>query len=368
MDLLKPFKTVAEKVRNYMGEQEKLYQEQEKLDKWKRRLSDSLSEHDTFRANCGVWDALYNSTKAIGPNITKTPISNRDREIKPDNARQVVNLTYQLIESQIDISVPKPNVQPCEYDQDNELEEKERNNMIEGMLVYMSDGETLKKITSENERIAKKNGLCIYKVCYNPNYKSHKYIGIIETTNPHPANVIPQKGVFRVKDMDYLFHIENRTVDYICRTYGEELRNQIENENAEYPNIDDLSSTSSTIQDKNNKLSVVECWYKDKDGDVCLLTWVNDIIIRDIPKFFYKRDEENNIIEFEEIELPPIDDGMGNLIPQPSAKVPVHAPKQFPFIIQYNVPKEKSYYGKSDPEIIYDQQEAIKKVLSSHDL
>ena len=147
---------------------------------------------------------------------------------------------------------------------------------------------------------------------------------------------------------------------------------KLDGEGTEFANIDDLSAPKiQTSDNKNNYLSIVEAWYKDKDGDICVITWINDEIIRDVPKFFYKRDEQGKLIEFDEIEIeqPPLDDGMGNLIPQPPqmVRVPVHVPKRFPFVIQYNVPKEKSYYGKADPDIIYDQQEAIKKVLSSHE-
>ncbi|MDP4117675.1 MAG: hypothetical protein Q8873_00580 [Bacillota bacterium] len=371
------FQKAIKRVRDYMDTVEKERQDQEKIEKWKERLTRAISEHDTFRANCAAWDAQYNSTRAVGSNIQASlPISDRDRVSQTTkDARQVVNLTFQLIESQIDVTVPKPNVEQCEFDDMDEQAETERNDMIEGMLTYMGDRPALERIVSENERITKKNSLCIYKVGYNPNFKAHKYIGTIETTNPHPVNVIPQPGVFKVKDMDYLFHIENRTIDYVCRIYGEEWRDLIDTDGTEHANIDDLSSTvaDSTTDRKNNKVSVVECWYKDKDGDVCLLTWINDVIIRDIPKFFYKRDEQGNIIEFDEIEVKPYQitktDELGNVTVEETniAKVPAHVPKRFPFVIQYNVPKEKSYYGKADPDIIYDQQEAIKKVLSNHE-
>jgi hypothetical protein len=353
---------VVKKVRDYMDTQEQEKMEQEKLEKWKKRLTDAISKHDSFRANCAMWDAQYNGTKTVA-SIGTTPMSNRtpDQSATKD-ARQVINLNFQLIESQIDISVPKPNVEPTEFD-DNDETESERNTMIEGILTYMGSRPALERIVSENERIAKKNSLCLYKVGYNPNFKAHKYIGTIETTNPHPANVIPQPGVFRIKDMDYLFHIENRTLDYICRTYGEEWREILEGEGTEYPNIDDLSASKTTNTDnKNGEFSIVEVWHKDKDADVCLITWINDHVVRELPKFFYKRDAEGNLIEFDEIEIGT--DEMGQPI---IARVPVHVPKQFPFVVQYNVPKEKSYYGIADGHIISDQQESIKKVMSARE-
>ena len=360
MDLFKPFKSVAKKVREYMDNVEKEREELEKLEKWKKRLSNAISKHDPFRANCSLWDAQYHGTKEVG-GVGIAYMSDRDRHTTKD-ARQVVNITLQLIESQIDISVPKPNVEPTEFDEGDPMEQ-ERQRMVEGMLYYMGGGTTLQRINSENERIVKKNSLAVFKVGYNPKAKSHKWIGKIETTNPHPCNFIPQPGVHRVANMDYCFHIENRTLDYICRTYGEEFRDELEGEKAEYSYLDELSESRT---ENDETLSVVECWYKDKDGDVCVLTWCNEVILRDEQKFFYKRNQDGSIIEHDEIEAQTGVDMIGTPITE-TIQVPVHIPKRFPFVIQYNIPKEKSFYGKSDPDIIYDQQEAVKKVLSDHE-
>jgi len=355
-------------VKRIMGDEKQLAddRDQAKLEQWKNKLTEAMSEHDTFRGNAATWDAIYNGTKAVGANVGRVYVSDRynfdDITNLPGtkDARQVVNLTFQLIESQIDISVPMPSVDAIEGDDDNE-----RKDMIEGMLTYMAEGPELERINSENERIAKKNSMAIMKVSYNPDFKRHKFRGRIETTNPHPVNVIPQPGVYRVKDMDYLFHIETRTIDYVCRRYGDEFRDKLQDESAEYSYLEEFSTTPSYTNNSadRGKVSVVECWYKDKEGDVCLLTWANDVILKDMPKFFYKRDPEGNILEYEEMEIEQYDEE-GNYIGSQTVTIPAYVPKHFPFVIQYNIPKEKSYYGKADPDIIYDQQEAIKKVLS----
>jgi hypothetical protein len=307
MDLLKPIKNIAKKVKGYMDEAQKEQENEAKLHKWKSRLTKALGDYETFRSDCSTWDTMYNGTKSVASLDGKNT----------KDARQVINIVFQLIESQIDASIPKPNVDAIEGDDDNE-----RKQMVEGMLAYMADNQSLERINSENERIVKKNSLCIFKVGYNPNVKSHKWIGKIETTNPHPGNVIPQPGVFRIKDMDYLFHIENRTIDQVCRTYGEKFREELEGSSAEYKYLDTFGSSTNTSDNK-GWISVVECWYKDEDGDVCVLTWADETILKDEPKFFYKRDETGNIIEFDEVEIeqPPLDDGMGNLISQESIVV-----------------------------------------------
>lgn len=351
-------------VKRIMGDEQQLQEDkqQTKLEKWKKKLNEALSQHDSFRAMAAVNDAQYNGTKEVlsssGRQLYMSDRFNDDVATQATaNARQVVNITFQLIESQIDISVPMPNVEAIEGDDDNE-----RKKMIEGMLTYMAEGPDLERINSENERITKKNSMSVLKVMYNPSFKSHKFRGRVDTTNPHPINIIPQPNVYRVKDMDYLYHIENRTVDYICGMDGEEFRDQLEDASAEYGYLEELSNGTS-VNSNNNMVSVVECWYKDKDRDVCYLKWANDVILKDEPKFYYPRDPQGKIMETEEVDVEQVDEETGQVSSQ-TVTVRRRIPKDFPFVIWYNIPREKKYYGKSDPEIISDQQEGIKKMLS----
>lgn len=378
----KVIQTVTDKVEEYRDDKA----EDKELMKCKSLLEKAMAEHQIFRSNAAAWDEQYNGTHAVGRNIGGNSfVSNRFQSdqsapnVTPKDARQVVNITGQLIEAQIDITVPEPAVEAIEGD-----DQGERQKMIEGKLCYMSKGADLMRINSENERIVKKNSICVYKVMYDPNHKEHKYIGLVKTSNPHPTNVIPQPGQYRVKDMDRMWHIENRTVDQICRMYGDqykedtgrELRDDIEDKGSrEFNYLEDFSATQETTDKVQEKYSVIEQYYKDEDNDVGVYTWCGMVKIRKLDKFFYKRDEKGEVMYTEDVDIqvPAIDPSTGqpamspNGQPQVTTKtvqVECHVPKDFPFVIQYNIPKEKTYYGKSDPEIIFDQQEGIKKMLS----
>ena len=376
MKLPKPIRKLVDKVTQTIDDNREADAKQARLEAWKSKLRDAMEPHESFRADCATYDALYGGTKSIRPlGDSNLYVSDRYRDDtqSTEDARQVVNVTFQLIESSIDVNLPVPAVeareeldsevpepeQPPDNQQDPNAKPKpkqpSRRDMIEGQLAYMAADTSLRRINTENERIVKKNGIAFLKVGWNPGFKAHTYRGRIETTNPHPGNVVLQPGVFRIKDMDYLFHIENRTIDYICRQYGEEFRDQLEAENLEYGQLDYFNAGMDyTSNEKTKKLSVVEAWYKDSDGDVCLLTWVGDTMLREQPKFFYKRDDKGNIIEYDDVKLP-----TGETV-----KVKCHVPDYFPFVIWFNIPKEKSARGISDPYIIFDQQEGIKKLLS----
>lgn len=337
-----------------------------KIEKWQNKLNLDMSAHNTFRSNASLWDSLYNGTKTVfssnGNNVSNQNSSDVN---STHNARQVVNIVAQLIEAQIDPTVLKPSVSAVESE-----DAMDRRKMIEGMLNYFSEGSELERIVSENERIVKKNGLCAFKVYYNPDFKARTYMGRIETINPHPCNIIPQKGIYRVKDMDRLFHIENRTIDQLCRKYGEEFRTDLEDDGAEYEYIEYFSTTNENGSNSNtDMISVVEAWYKDKDSDVGLFVWAGETILKDMPKFFYKRDDKGKIITTEEVEIEIPSNNVDQATGQPImtnqlVTVECKVSKSFPFVIWYNIPREKSFYGKADPEIIADQQEGIKKMLS----
>lgn len=353
-----PFVAAKEAVKTKIEEKQTEDQQSAKLQKWKEKLSEAISEYESYRAECATHDALYIGTKAVrAPGDSNLYMSSRFDNLLDDvttqdtaDARQVVNIIFQLIESQIDPNTPLPAVEPTE-----EQDDGDRKDMVEGQLSYMASDLSMRRMNSENERITKKNSMAIFKVGYDPEYsKRHTSKGRIETTNPHPMNVIPQPGVFRVKDMDYLFHIENRSVSQVCRQYGDEWRDKLDGESLEYDWLDSFSTdTKRSAGNKKGRVSVVECWYKDDDGDICLMTWVNDQIIRDEAKFFYRRDEAGKPIYNDTLEI----DGR-------EIQVPCRVPDTFPFVIWYNIPREKSYTGLADPAIIFDQQEGIKKVLS----
>ena len=352
--MLKKIKSLFSKVGEYMEERSENKKEQEKLRKWKKKLENALSDHQSFRQKVDEWDALYHGTHDVDGS-TKVYMSDRYNK-STKKARQVVNIVLQLIESQINLDIPYPNILPTEPNDEKAAK------VIQGMVKHKIDNSNIEEINDENERIVKKTSICWYKVNWDPNIKKHAFTGDIVITNPHPKNVIPQPGVYRVEDMDYIFHIENRTIEYVERVYGEEVAEKLRDENAEYEYLEysgEEENQEYNTDVETNRVSIVECWYKDKDNDVCLLAWANDVIIRDIPKFFYKRDEEGNIITEEEITI--VNDETGE---SETVTVPYRAPKRFPFVLQKNIPRDKSIYGKSDPEIIKDQQEAIKKMLS----
>lgn len=354
------YNKVVTKLKDKVEEVKQSEADQELLSKWQSKLEDAMSDHNTFRAQCAKNDEQYNNGREVSSTNSRRPMSDKDAATTKD-ARQVVGLTFQLVEAQQDITIPSPSVD--EY----EKTDTDKKKMIEGQLKHFSESDDLKVIVSENGRITSKNSYSIMKVCYDPDYDGHTYKGKIKIVNPHPVNIVFQKNINRIKDMNHLWHIENRDIDAVCLEYGEKFRDMLELDGAEYNYLEDFSALTKRESTAKGMISVVECWYKDKEGDVNVLTWANDVILAHKKKFFYKKDltlrdgKHYEIVSMEQF------DEQGNIIGYQDIEVVAKVPKDLPFVIQYNIPKEKSIRGKADPEIIVDQQEAIKKVLSNEE-
>ena len=352
---------IVDKFKEAVGMTDKRTPEDKLLEKAQRRLEIAMSDHESFIAECGEYDDLYNGTHNI--------------EGSTQQAEQVVNMIYKNIEASIEPYLPQPRVDPYE---ENDLLGKK---MIEGQLMQLAQSPELLALNNENERVVKKNSIAFFKVGFDPDFDFHTSKGKIKITSPHPVNVVPQPNVYKIEDMDYIFHIESRSIDYVCRAYGEEHRDRLEGFHEKYSNLETYMEDSYVSSDKSDMVSLVEYWYKDKDNDVCLLTFVEDLVLRDDKKIFYKdtlvteeeTDEETGeVIEkmYEKVlleaEIPnPVDPQGPPVLVSEEVNVRPHIIKRFPFIVWYNTPKEKSFRGISDVEVVKDQQIGLNKVLSN---
>jgi hypothetical protein len=173
MKLPKPVRKLVDKVKQTIDDNREADEKQQRLEEWKKKLRESMEDHEVFRADCAAYDALYGGTKSIRPlGASDLYVSDRYRDDRQftENARQVVNLTYQLIESQIDINLPVPAVEAREELDANQPEEQQpeqqqspdnkpnpkrpsRRDMIEGQLAYMAaDTRYASESITENER------------------------------------------------------------------------------------------------------------------------------------------------------------------------------------------------------------------------
>lgn len=355
--------------------------EQLQLMKWKKKLESAKNNWNYELMN--ERELIYNGTHEVDSNINN-PTANRKK------ANNVQNIVFEFIESQVNTNIPQPTVKS------KRPQFKELAQMIEDSIKNdLQETDDINRINDENERITPVQGFSLVKVHWNPDYKHHLYRGELELTNPHPKTFIPQAGVFEVQKMDYFFLLSSQTKNYVKRRYDVELETQ---DGEEYPEINYFAAEQSFSDEDSEKVTVIECWYKDKDGDIGKFVWANETILENMPKFYYRRLErctkcgavkgvgeecqneipdeltgigiicgnkkfKESIEEVEEL----IDDVIlpnGTVIPA-GTEIPYYQPTKYPVIVRRNVPVNFQLGGQSDVDMIRDQSDALKKIVSS---
>ena len=153
---------------------------QAKLDDAKRKYSDQLERMD-------VREEMYLGSHSI-PSSGKKPAK---------DASNVRNIIYELIESQVDSSVPQPRVTAI-HEEDKPLAKK-----IEALLLNETRLIGFKEMNDLQERTVPIQGGDFWHVEWDPSAGFHCMLGDISVTSRHPKQVIPQPGVYDVDKMEY---------------------------------------------------------------------------------------------------------------------------------------------------------------------
>lgn len=372
-NLLNPKKTA--KLRTWQG----------RFEVAKTAYSDSLKEMRTY-------EDYYDGTRSVMPN----PNTNKDTKKKATNVR---NIVYELIESQVDNSIPMPKVRAM-HEEDAELAKN-----IEHALYNEINKIKYREINDLQERTVPVQGGDLFHIEWDQSAGTHCTLGDVFVSEVHPNQVIPQPCVTEIEKMDYIFLIFTQTKAHIKRKYGVDVQDAGENE----PGIRGADDTAFN----NDIVSQIVAYYRNDKGGIGMFSWVEDYILVDMEDYQERRLERcrkcgtiktENICpvcggkSFEEVpedkeeltsDIPlsnggiiskiagyedivatdesgfPMLDENGMEIMEHRAipeKIPYYKPNVFPLVLRKNISKNKKLLGGSDVDVIIDQQDAIKKL------
>ena len=356
-------------------------EKQAKIDRWNAKLeSDRLAYADDLE-RMKTNEKYYEGTREIGANPNT-------RQQVTKVATNVRNITYELIESQVDSSIPMPKVTPI-HAEDTELAK-----IIEQALVNEIRLLHFNTLNDLQERTVPIVGGGYFLVEWDKNKGFHCNLGGIDVSNKHPSEIIPQAGVLDIEKMDRIFVIEQYTRDYIKHRYG------IDVENAKDTGIDKRTSNQDDI------VTVNKVYYRNKKGGVGLFSWCDIYILEDMEDYQARKLERckkcGEIRKGEECEcgsksFERVDEGYeeitsdilmmsGRVVPAISGyeereivteqggktvekvsmrtRIPFYKPDCYPLVLRKNVSKNNSLLGFSDAEMIKDQQDLVKKLGS----
>ena len=284
----------------------------------------------------------------------KRPIKNSKGNDAKDQFSIVRKLVFELVESQVDVTIPMPRVISLKGRED-------RAAMIEGLIRNLIDRLPFEKIIDQQSRLTPIIGSSIFFTEWDNNKNTHDTYGDINVKNIHPKQVIPQPGVFDRTEMDYMFAVWEQTKQYVKNVYGIDVTLE--------------SDEKQDGQQYEHMCSHVFYYYRNEDQSIGLFSFIGDTVVQDYPNYFQRQ-----IDQCKKCKVPV--DPITNKCPkcggtktetivkdeetlqvtnqqtkmQEDVKVPYYKLNEFPFVIRQNVSLLESFIGGSDVDYVKDHQ------------
>ena len=378
--------------------------EPENLKTWKKRLEEARESYGSDKNRMKTYQGYYDGDRSVAqdPNSSYSPSK------KASNVR---NIVYELIESQVDSSIPMPKVRAI-HPEDEELAKK-----LEHYLENKIKTTKLPLLNDMMERNVPVQGGDFFHVQWDANAGLHSQIGDIKVSEIHPKKLIPQPGMVEIEEMDYFFVQELYTKKKVKAIYGV----SVEDCGNDYTDL--AGEQSSTASINSDIVTVNTAYYHNEHGGVGIFVWCDTEILLDLDDYearyldhcakcgavmqngvcpecgskkVKKMPEEyeemaegmevktsypmadgtfsRNIDPFIVEEAPqmdengqPVMDEMGQPVMEirkVKRKIPYYKPNIYPVVLRKNITQNDRLLGGSDVAVIIDQQDTVKKLGS----
>ena len=358
--------------------------------KWQARLDYAKRSYDPLRQKMDRRQAYYTGDHSI-------PAASGARKAK--DATNVRNIVYELIESQVDSTVPQPRVTAI-HPEDKELARK-----IEALLLNQIRLLNFKELNDLQERTVPIQGGDYWQVEWDPNAGFHCTLGDLSVCERHPKQVIPQPGVYDVEKMEYIFVLVSQSREYLERRYGVKIEEESES---------DVSARTADGEYVEGLVTQNIVYFRNREGGIGLFSWVGDQTLEDLEDYQAQRGEvccecgtrrtaevcpvcgskkfRQAPLEAQELErditladgtlVPALVPGEPEPVKNPDGSIqtdlltgepiwqegppvrttiPYYKPNAFPLVLRRNVRLFGQLLGSSDVDVIEDQQIAVSK-------
>ena len=277
-----------------------------------------------------------------------------------ERAGVVRNITYELIESEINPDIPVPKVDTGCYSTQRDKNAR----AVERLSSSLRSRLPFEELNDRDERFTYIYGGSVFYVEWDSSQSDNAGEGGVRLHLISPLDFIPQPSIDAVEDMEYCFLHFTTTRSELIGKYG------VEPERLSLAECEYLADLDDPMGDA---VSVIVCFYKDEEGQVGKFVFSGDLALSDIPNY-YKRKQ----IICSECGKPIDECKCG--IPKPTAidldcetvtladgrpvEIPYYVPKGFPIVVRKNTISDSILLGGSDCERIRPQQQAINKVES----
>lgn len=336
-----------------MDNSETRLQVNDKIDKWEKKLRAAIPYYEPIIQEIEDNYECYKGTRDIYNSKGK----------KSDKQKTSVRkVAFELVEAQVDSYIPQPKVTSIKG---NENRAQIIEHYLQNELVRLPFAE----INDEQSRTTCIAGGSLFLVEWDNSVKTRNTIGKLVVKNLQPSEIVPQPGVYKIEDMDYIFIRLLQTKQYIKDAFGVDVSEEDNNEANDPTHNEDLLTHNFV-------------YYKNEKGQISLFSWVNDVVIQDIDNYFARKVEvcskcgqpktgldecencgskkfELKTLDNEKVTIPAIevDPITGNTIQvEKEIEIPYYIPKTFPIVMRKGTSEAYNLFGTSDVTVIKDQQ------------
>lgn len=245
-----------------------------KLKMWQERLGEAELAYSREIERMERREELYRGSRRMEPILQ----GNNDRGGMPSEAAHVRNIVAELIEAEVDSTIPMPKVTPLH------AEDEHLARVIEDMLRNELDRLPFEMLNDMAERTVPIQGGGYYLVDWDNRKRTHTTIGELAVSFLHPKMVIPQDGVWTsVEDMDYIFIQCAQTKEYIKMRYGKDVSAEAESD----PEIRGVEAEGVSVADDLVTLNIA--YWRNNKGGIGRYAWVNNIELEDLDDYQARR-------------------------------------------------------------------------------
>lgn len=241
---------------------------EDKLRYWTEKLASDETAWNSATSRMDGREQLYAGKRDIAPVVED------DRKTSTPHVRNVV---MELVETQVDPSVPQPKVSGTSQ----ELEMLAKT--VEDELRNELDRLPMEMLNDIQERTVRIQGGAAYLIEWDNSEYSHSRVGELFITALHPKQIVPQAGVFSgIEDMDRVFVKLAQTKEYIRKKYGVDVSDEGESD----PGVRGVAESSEPAPDM---VTQVIAYYRNDEGGIGVFSWVNDKALEDFEDYQARR-------------------------------------------------------------------------------
>ena len=192
-----------------------------------------------------------------------------------EQACAVRNITYEIIESQIDATIPAPKIDPKRYSERNDRNAKS----VERLCAQLRNELPFEELNDMDERYTYILGGSVWLVEWDHSVVSQKEVGAVRVSCLSPKDFIPQPNMFRVEDMEYCFLRFSTTREELCRRFGV---------SRDVAMLAEAEAEGDFLAD-DDTVTVVICFYRDDEGHIGRFVFSGDALLEDTPRYYGRK-------------------------------------------------------------------------------